>query len=135
MSVHHSLHMPPRIISYLRFVRKTWRKARETFKKDESWPFWVQSEPHVLELFEIMTPFADDDVSKAWGTEPQLNHVSLGQTQICHSAQKTLHAHVFQITLLRIQRNVHRPCSQTVKVPNLKFFRSGQLFSLRCLAA
>ena len=69
--------MQPRILSFLRFARKTWRKARESFKKDESWPLWVRSEPHVLELFEIMKPFAEDDIGKAWGIESQLNLLSL----------------------------------------------------------
>lgn len=55
----------------MQFARKTWRKARESFKKDESWPLWVRSEPHVLELFEIMKPFAEDDIGKAWGIDPE----------------------------------------------------------------
>ena len=68
--------MQPRILSFLRFARKTW-KARESFKKDESWPLWVQSEPHVLELFEIMKPFAEDDIGKAWGIESHLKPVGI----------------------------------------------------------
>ncbi|CAL1142009.1 unnamed protein product [Cladocopium goreaui] len=53
----------------MQFARKTWRRARESFKKDESWPLWVRSEPHVLELFENQKPFAEDDIGKAWGIE------------------------------------------------------------------
>lgn len=52
----------------LRFTRKTWRKARSA--PAEGWPMWVKLQKPVLELFETMQPFQDEDdydVAKAWG--------------------------------------------------------------------
>ena len=124
-NVPQALHAPPRLLSYLRFARKTWRKARESFKKDKTWPFWVQSEPAILELFEIMQPFAEDDIGKAWGIESQLNHEFAQLTQVCRSECQTSETFIANI-LLRIRSHVQRACSlQRVNLPNLLICRMG----------
>ncbi|CAL1165324.1 unnamed protein product [Cladocopium goreaui] len=51
------------------FTRKTWRKSRESMKGEKGWPAWVHGQPGMLDLFETMKPFLDDDVGKSWGID------------------------------------------------------------------
>ena len=52
--------------------------------KDGAWPAWVAAEPGILSLFEIMKPFQEDDVGKAWGIESRLKPVDFFFAVMCH---------------------------------------------------
>ena len=55
----------------LRLTRKVWRKTRQN-QNDEGWPNWVKMQKPVLDLFDTMQPFVDEDVSdaaKVWGID------------------------------------------------------------------
>ena len=52
-----------------RLTRRVWRKARQN-QNDDGWPNWVKMQEPVLDLFDTMKPFVDEDeydVAKAWG--------------------------------------------------------------------
>ena len=55
-----------------RLTRKTWRKARQNQTDEQGWPNWVKMQKPVLDLFDTMQPFLDEDeydAAKAWGID------------------------------------------------------------------